>query len=145
MAFQVRFSWLDGQGRTKGQTITTTAATIALALTDIADYAAKFAVISDGGLADVLISIKNADDAIVAGAGSNVDVGATFQFQTPSQGKKIMRLPMIKLALVSGGEVNLADLGVVAWTDLFLTAGAWRLNNDNPTFQTAVLKGTLDT
>ncbi|MBW8036452.1 MAG: hypothetical protein FVQ79_12715 [Planctomycetes bacterium] len=145
MAFQVRFAWLDIQGRTKNQTITTTAATIAAALTDVANYVAKFTVISDGGLTDISISVTNADDAFVAGPGTNVDVGATFQMQTPTQGKKIMRLPMIKDALVTGGEVILTDLGVLAWTDLFLTGGVWRLNNANPTFQTAVLKGTLDT
>lgn len=144
MAFQVRFAWLDIQGRTKNQTVTTTAATIAAALTDVANYVAKFTVISDGGLADISISVTNSDDAFVAAAGTNVDVGATFQMQTPSQGKKIMRLPMIKDALVTGGEVILTDLGVLAWTDLFLTGGVWRLNNANPTFQTAVLKGTLD-
>lgn len=140
----VKFAWLDSHGRNRRQTLTTTEATIAGALVEVTAFVALFDAISDGGLTNISISTTDNSDAFVAGAGSNVDVNASLQVQGADGFKYDLNVPMIADAFVAGGSVVITDLAVVAFTNQFLAAGKWRMNNRFPTAITAVLSGTLD-
>lgn len=141
----VQFAWLDGFGRIKRQTLTTTAATIALALTEVATFIALFTPTSDAGLVQVSISTKDNTDAYAAVAGSNVDVNASLQVVGADGFNYDLNIPMIKDAFVTGGgAIVISDAVIVAHTDQFLVAGDWRVNNRFPTAITSVSSGQLD-
>ncbi len=141
----VQFSWLDDYGRTRRQTLTSTATTIAAALTDVGTFVALMTPASDGGLTRVSISTKDASDAYAATAAANIDVNASLQVQGDDGFKYDLDLPMIKPVFVTGGgAVIIADATILAWTNQFLTGGPWRVNNRFPTFITSVLSGQLD-
>lgn len=142
---QVQFRWLDAFGRIKRQTLTTTAATIAAALTNVAAFVALFDAVSDGGLQSVSISVQNLDDAYSAEAVSNIDVNGSLKVQGDDGFKYDLNVPMILSSLVTGGgAINIGDAAMVSFTDQFLTGGDWRVNNRFPTFITSVISGQLD-
>jgi len=142
---RVLFSWTDGYGRIRQQTLTTTETTIAGALTEIALFVAKWDAISDGGLTQVSISQRDTSDAFAAVAGSNVDVNASLQVQGADGFKYDLNVPMINDTFVTGGgAIIIGDAAVVAFTDQFLVAGKWRMNNRFPTDITSVISGQLD-
>lgn len=142
---QVQFRWVDEFGRVKRQTLTTTAATIALALTEITSFIALFDAVSDGGLQSVSISVNNLDDAFAAAAGSNIDTNGSLQVQGADGFKYDLNVPMILSSLVTGGgAIIIGDAAMVAFTNQFLVAGDWRMNNRFPTEITSVISGQLD-
>lgn len=142
---QVQFRWLDTYGRVKRQTLTTTAATIAAALTNITAFIALFDAVSDGGLQSVSVSVQNDDDKYAAAAGSNIDVNGSLKVQGDDGFKYDLNLPMILSSLVTGGgAINISDAALVSFTNQFLTGGVWRVNNRFPTFITSVISGQLD-
>lgn len=141
----VQFRWLDAYGRVRRQTLTTTATTIALALTEVASFVPLFDAISDGGLQSISINNQDESDAYVAAAGSNIDVNASLQVQGADGYKYDLNVPMIQAALViGGGAIDISDAGLVAFTNQFLAGGTWRMNNRTPTAITSVIKGILD-
>lgn len=141
----VQFTWLDAFGRLKRQTLITTAATIALALVEVTAFVALFTPISDGGLVNVSISTKDNADAFAATAGSNVDVNGSLKVAGADGFNYDLNVPMISSSLVTGGgAINIGDLALVAWTNQFLLAGNWRVNNRFPTEITSVISGQLD-
>lgn len=145
MALQVQYRWLDAHGRVKRQTLTTTSTTIAAALIDVTAFVALFDPVSDGGLQSVSISVQDLADSFAAAAGSNIDVNASLKVQGNDGFKYDLNLPMIIDSLVTGGgAINIGDVALVAFTDQFLTAGKWRVNNRFPTFITSVISGQLD-
>lgn len=145
MALQVQFSWLDSYNRVRRQTLTTTEATIALALTEVTAFVALFDPVSDGGLQGVSISTRDNSDAFAAAAGANIDVNASLSVQGADGFKYDLNLPMIIDSLVTGGgAIDIADVALVAFTNQFLSAGKWRVNNRFPTDITSVISGQLD-
>lgn len=141
----VQFRWLDAYGRVRRQTLTTTATTIALALTEVASFVPLFDAISDGGLQSVSVNSQDEGDAYAAAAGSNIDVNASLQVQGDDGYKYDLNVPMIQAALViGGGAIDISDANLVAFTNQFLVGGTWRMNNRTPTFITSVIKGILD-
>lgn len=142
---QVQFRWLDTFGRVKRQTLTTTAATIVLALVEVTAFVALFDAVSDGGLQSVSISVQDLSDAFAAAAGSNIDVNGSLLVQGADGFKYDLNLPMILSSLVTGGgAINIGDAALVSFTDQFLVAGDWRVNNRFPTEITSVISGQLD-
>jgi hypothetical protein len=145
MALPVQFRWLDIHGRVKRQTLTSTATTLAAALTDVTAFVALFDAVSDGGLQSVSISQTDDSDAFVAAAGSNIDVNGSLLVQGDDGFKYDLNLPMILASLVTGGgAIDIGDAALVSFTNQFLTGGAWRVNNRFPTFITSVISGQLD-
>ena len=145
MALPVQFRWLDTFGRVKRQTLTTTSTTIAAALTDVTAFVALWDAVSDGGLQSVSISQTSEADAFAAAAGSNIDENGSLLVQGDDGFKYDLNLPMILASLVTGGgAINIGDAALVAFTNQFLTAGKWRVNNRFPTFITSVISGQLD-
>lgn len=145
MALPVQFRWLDTFGRVKRQTLTSTATTLAQAITDVGAFVTLWDAVSDGGLESVSISQTDLTDAFAAGAGSNIDVNGSLLCQGDDGFKYDLNLPMILASLVTGGgAIDIGDAALVAFTNQFLTAGAWRLNNRFPTFITSVISGQLD-
>lgn len=141
----VQFRWLDAYGRVRRQTLTTTATTIALALTEVASFVPLFDAISDGGLQSVSVNSQDEAEAYAAAAGSNIDVNASLQVQGDDGYKYDLNVPMIQAALViGGGAIDISDANLVAFTNQFLVGGTWRMNNRTPTFITSVIKGILD-
>lgn len=142
---QVQFRWLDTFGRVKRQTLTTTATTIAAALTNVAAFVTLFDAVSDGGLQSVSVSVQNLDDAFAAEAVSNIDVNGSLKVQGDDGFKYDLNVPMILSSLVTGGgAITIGDAAMVSFTDQFLTGGVWRVNNRFPTFITSVISGQLD-
>ncbi len=142
---QVQYRWLDIHGRVKRQTLTTTATTIAAALTNVTAFVALFDAISDGGLQSVSVAVQNDDDTYAAAAGSNIDVNGSLKVQGDDGFKYDLNVPMILASLVTGGgAINIGDAALVSFTDQFLTGGVWRVNNRFPTFITSVISGQLD-
>lgn len=145
MSLPVQFRWLDSYGRVRRQTLTTTATTIAAALTDVAAFVPLFDAISDGGLQSISVNSQDEGDAYAAEAGSNIDVNASLQVQGADGYKYDLNVPMIQAALVvGGGAINISDAALVAFTNQFLVGGAWRMNNRTPTAIISVIKGILD-
>lgn len=142
---QVQFRWLDIHGRVKRQTLTTTATTIAAALTNVTAFVALFDAVSDGGLQSVSVAVQNDDDTYAAAAGSNIDVNGSLKVQGDDGFKYDLNVPMILASLVTGGgAINIGDAALVSFTNQFLTGGVWRVNNRFPTFITSVISGQLD-
>ncbi len=145
MAFQVQYRWLDSFSRVKRQTLTTKAATVALALVDVAAFVALFDPVSDGGLQSVSISVQDDSDAFAAAAGANIDVNASLKVQGADSFKYDLNLPMIISSLVTGGgAIDIGAAALVSFTNQFLGAGAWQVNNRFPTSITSVISGQLD-
>lgn len=142
---KVRFTLLDSYGRPRGWELTTTATTIADALTNVTSFVALFDDVSDAGLKEIAISTRDSGDAYAAVAGSNKDVGATLNATVADGYDFPLAIPMIKSSMiVAGGAVNLSDAAMTAFLAQFLSGGAWRLNNRTPTAVTAFNYGTLD-
>ena len=145
MAIQVQYRWLDIFGRVKRQTLTTTSTTIAAALTDVTAFVALFDPVSDGGLQSISISVQDLSDAFAAAAGSNIDVNGSLKVQGADGFKYDLNLPMILSSLVTGGgAIDILDAALVSFTNQFLVAGKWRVNNRFPTEITSVISGQLD-
>lgn len=142
---KVQFNWVDDYGRVRRQTLTTTDATIAAALASVTAFVALWDAVSNGGLNAVKISTSDSSDAFVAAADANIDVNASLQVQGADGFKYDLDVPMIIPSLVTGGgAIIIGDVALVAFTDQFLVAGKWRMNNRFPTEITAVLSGKLD-
>lgn len=141
----VQFSWVDDYGRVRRQTLTTTSTTIATALTDVAAFVALFTPVSDGGLNQVSISEVDSADAYSPVADANIDVNGSLKVQGADSFKYDLNLPMIKSTMVTGGgAILIGDAAMVAFTNQFLVAGKWRVNNRFPTEITSVISGQLD-
>lgn len=141
----VQFSWVDDYGRVRRQTLTTTSTTIATALVDVTAFVALFTPVSDGGLTQVSISEVDSGDAYAAVADSNIDVNGSLKVQGADSFKYDLNLPMIKSTMVTGGgAILIGDAAMVAFTNQFLVAGKWRVNNRFPTEITSVISGQLD-
>lgn len=145
MPLKVQFRWLDSKGRVKRQTHTVTDTTIAAALTSTTAFVALFDAVSGGGLQSVSIAIQDDGDAFAAEAGSSIDRNGTLQVQGDDGFKYPLNIPMIDDDLVTGGgAITIGAAELVSFTDQFLTAGKWRVNNRFPTFITSVISGQLD-
>jgi len=110
----------------------------------VAALMAAIAGVSDLGIVrcELVIGPYGVTDPV---AGSNVDVGATFQaLLEGAEGKKAShKLPGIKAAKVAAdGTIDIADEDVAEYLALFETAGPLTLS-DGETVDTW-LKGTLD-
>lgn len=78
------------------------------------------------------------------GAGSNVDAGATFTWNSALPISPVSKVPDPEEAAKDGqGGVDLSAGIVTAYTDLFLS-GTARLNRNNPTQPTAVKTAKID-
>jgi hypothetical protein len=101
-------------------------------------------------LAIVKAAMRITDGLILPGgdgAGSNIDVGATFQGELGGgDGKKgILRIPGFPLAKVGGdGSIDLEDADVAAYLDLFGTPPNNKFRISDGEYVAAWLRGTLD-
>lgn len=145
MSLAVGFTLTDAEGRSTLRTWTTTSTTLAAALTDIAAFAVILAAAFDCGLSGVTITQKSAADDYSPIAGSNIDEGATFGVTADDGYDYSIKVPIPKAAIrAGGGAIDLTDALTIAFTDQFLTAGKWRVNQRAPTFVTTVNRGLLD-
>lgn len=141
----VTFTFTDDNGRSTTRQFTTTSTTLADAITDVADFATKADLIFDSGLAGVVITQKDIAADYAALALSNIDEGATFQVTADDGFKYNIKIPIPTATIrVGGGALDLTDVNVIAFMDLFKTGGKWRVNNRTPTFVVTVDKGLLD-
>lgn len=96
---------------------------------------------SDLGVVEVRLTEVDAV-AGVAGPNSNVDRGATMQFDLGAGQTASLNFPSpIVSTINSDRSVKLAEAVVLAWTTLF-TGGSLTLSDGDST--TSVIKGTLD-
>lgn len=85
------------------------------------------------------VSVLNA-----AGAGSNIDAGATFRFNSPLPISPSVKVPDPVDAIKDGqGGIDLSDALVIAWFANY-NPGDAVVNITNPTQPTSIAQGVLD-
>jgi hypothetical protein len=119
------------------------ATTLAQAAIDMNLLLTDLGSITDLGIVSVTYSEKDTTEASAAGAGSNVDVGATFRLRLADGGVASHKVPGFPIAKVGGNRaIDPTDADVVAYFDNFLAAGAFTLSDGEVI--TEVLSGTFD-
>lgn len=85
------------------------------------------------------VSVLNA-----AAAGSNIDAGATFRFNSPLPISPTVKVPDPVDAIKDGqGGIDLSDALVIAWFANY-NPGSAVVNITNPTQPTSIAQGVLD-
>jgi hypothetical protein len=142
VAISINITWLDSYGRTTTKRYESDRAALADCLTDAAALIAAMGDISDAGVTKFEV-VDMVPNAVSATALSNVDVGATLHVTLNNGKGYALHVPMIKAEKVgAGGAIDVSDEDIVAFTDLFLTGGHFRMSEGN--FLVTVNSGELD-
>lgn len=145
MSFDVRFNLIDGMNRVIGRTFSNNRATVAEVLTDVAVLWPLLAVITKGGLQEVIIHQVSQATQGAADATSNKDTGMTLTLDTTGVKDYGMRIPMPEEALkLAGGAVDTSNAGLLAFLAEFDAAKPWKVNLANPVSYVSIVKGTID-
>lgn len=142
MAISINVTWLDDYGRTTTKRYESNRTTLADCLTDAALLIAAMGDISDAGVVkfEIVDAVAN---AVAATSLANLDVGGTLHVILDNGKGYPLHIPMIKPTLVgSGGAIDVSDEDIVAFTDLFLTGGHFRMSEGN--YLVSVKSGELD-
>lgn len=141
--YEVQFDLNDEQGRSTKRNLLVDAVDEATAITQIGLMQANLELISKCGV-DNATYRRSIGFVSAPGAGSNVDAGSTYRWDTPLVINPTTGIPDPEEATKDGqGGIDLGDVGVAAFVDLFVS-GAWRVNRNVPTQPTGVLAATLD-
>lgn len=122
-------------------------------IAEVADEAAL--IVAAGGMAGLLGPItkceivkyayrREVDVADTADAGSNVDAGMRFKWESTLPTAPVTRIPdPIDAIKLPGRVIDTSNANVAAFIAAF-TGGAWRVNSTLPTQPTGVLAATVD-
>ena len=134
----------DSFGRIYSKEIETDTQVLATAQTEIDAFLTVLAAMTDLGVLSVKYSYRDGTQGFAVTAGSNRDVGATFQGLNQVGGGVALKVPGIKSSLVGAqGTIDLAQGAVAAVLNYYLTAGGSFTLSDGDTVESWV-KGTLD-
>ncbi len=87
---------------------------------------------------------RSVDVSNAPGAGSNIDPGATFRFNSPLPISPTVKVPDPVEAIKDGqGGIDLGDALVIAWFANY-NPGSCVVNITNPTQPTSIAVGSLD-
>ncbi len=87
---------------------------------------------------------RTVDVSNAPGAGSNIDPGATFRFNTTLSINPTVKVPDPVEAIKDGqGGIDLGDALVIAWFANY-NPGSCEVNINNPTQPDSIAAGTLD-
>jgi hypothetical protein len=134
----------DAHGDIYQKEVETDTQVLADAITEIQAFLLVLAQITDLGVASVRYSFRDSTGAFAAQAGSNRDVGATFQGLNTVGDAVVLKIPGIKAAKVGAQRaIDLADVDIAAVLAYYATAGGSFSLSDGDTVDSWV-KGTLD-
>lgn len=141
--YNVSFTIQDEQGRSTARTWPVDVVDEAALLVTAADFAVKIQAITQSGLIKYdyrrTVQVNN-----TPGVGSNIDAGWTLSWDTPLTINPVSKIPdPIEAAKDGAGNIDLTQADIAAWVDEFLV-DEWRVNANQPTQPTAVIKATLD-
>ncbi len=139
----VTFVIADEQSRNTNREVIFDVADEATLLTDAALMLTDIQAMMKSGVQSYTyrrtVSVLNAP-----GAGSNIDAGATFKFNSALPISPTVKVPDPVEAIKDGqGGIDLADALVVSWFANY-QPGTARVNINNPTAPTSIATGTLD-
>ncbi len=141
--YAVTFVIEDEQARSTNREVLFDVADEAALLTDAALMATDLQAMTKSGIQSYTyrrtVSVLNA-----AGAGSNIDAGATFKFNSALAIAPTVKVPDPVEAIKDGqGGIDILDVIVTNWFANY-TPGTARVNINNPTEPTSIATGTLD-
>ncbi len=141
--YAVTFVIEDEQGRDTNREVLFDVADEAALLTDAALMLTDYQAMMKSGIQSYTyrrsVSVLNAP-----AAGSNIDAGATFRFNSALPIAPTVKVPDPVEAIKDGqGGIDLSDVIVTAWFANY-QPGTARVNINNPTQPTSIAAGTLD-
>jgi len=141
--YAVTFAIDDEQGRSTNREVLFDVADEAALLVDAAAFLTVYQALMKSGVQSYTyrrsVSVVNAP-----AAGSNIDAGATFKFNSALPISPTVKVPDPVEAIKDGqGGIDLADVLVTAWFAKY-QPGTARVNINNPTQPTSMATGTLD-
>lgn len=142
MAINVQFSLVDGYGRSASKRFEGTQTLLADAITDGDALWDLFAAVSDMGSSNQAYT-QNVAAIVAAGAGANVDAGATIHCRLNNGKGYAFKIPAIKPALVNAdGSIDIAAAAITNFIAQFQVGGNYTVSEGNTV--AAILYGELD-
>jgi len=133
----------DSYGRITTKRVETAYEDLDDAQAQIAAYVSDLDEVTDLQLLYVTYSLKDDDESFAGEAGSNVDVGATFQVLTEAGKRAAHKVPGFPASLVGGlGAIDVTQGAVVAYFANFQDPQGCLLSDGEQVAE--VLSGTLD-
>jgi len=141
--YAVNFKILDIEGRVKSREVLFDVADEAALLAAAASFETDYQAIQKCGIVDYTyrrsVAVNNTPDA-----GSNVDAGFTTLWDTALAVNPTTKVIDPKDSIKDGqGGIDLSDALVIAWFENYTVDDA-RLNINNPTQPTDIIRATLD-
>lgn len=143
MAINATVQLVDSLGRVTTKTYETETEVLATAQANVASLITDLEAVTDLGVVSVTYSLKDDTEASAAGAGSNVDEGATFRVRLNDgfvAAHKIPGFPISKA--IAGGAIPIDDSDVENYFDNFVPAGLFTLNRGNTVSE--LISGQMD-
>lgn len=141
--YTVNFKIEDEEGRQTTREVLFNVADEATLLTDAALMTTDLQAMTQCGIQSYTYR-RTVDVSNAPGAGSNIDPGATFRFNSALAISPTVKVPDPVEAIKDGqGGIDLADALVVAWFANY-NPGSAEVNSNNPTQPTSIAAGTLD-
>lgn len=141
--YKVTIRMQDEQGRITNRDVLFDVADEAALLTDAATYVTAYQAMTKLGVESYAYSRSVAVNE-VPDAGSNVDPGATFTFNSALPIDPTVKVPDPVEAIKDGsGAIDLTDAIVTTWFAVY-QPGTARVNLNNPTQPTSIRRGILD-
>jgi len=141
--YATTFQIQDEQGRTTNREILFDVADETALLAAAAAFETDYQAMMQSGIQSYTYR-RTVDVSNAAGAGSNIDAGATFAFNSTLPISPTVKVPDPVAAILDGqGGVDLTDALVIAWFANY-NPGDVVTNISNPTQPTSIKSGTLD-
>jgi hypothetical protein len=142
----------DSQGRKSSKSfhLAASVTTVAGAQSAWDDILAAWPGVSDGGLDSPMVSFPLTGAAIAPVAGSNIDEKSKFTLaMATGVGDENYPVPCPprtagEFDFIDGGQVDIADAGVVAWFALFATGDVLRIGVNSLRAVSSVRSGYLE-
>lgn len=143
MLYAVTWQIMDEENRTTNREVLFEVVDEAALLTAAALMLTDLQAITKSGIQSYTYR-RSVDVSNVPAAGSNIDAGATFRFNSALPISPTVKIPDPVDAIKDGqGGINLADALVIAWFANY-NPGDCVVNITNPTQPTSIAAGTLD-
>lgn len=141
--YAVTFKIEDEQGRDTTREVLFEVVDEAALLTAAALHSTDLQAMTKSGIQEYTYR-RTVDVSNAPAAGSNIDAGATFRFNSALVISPTVKVPDPVEAIKDGqGGIDLADALVIAWFANY-NPGDAQVNINNPTQPTSIAAGTLD-
>ncbi len=141
--YALTFKFEDDEGRSTGREVLFNVADEAALLTAAGLMETDLQAMSNCGIQSYTYR-RSVDVSNAPAAGSNIDPGATFRFNSALPISPTVKIPDPVAAIKDGqGGIDLGDALVIAWFANY-NPGSCVVNITNPTQPTSIDQGTLD-